>query len=62
MLRYFLASFFVSAAVAIILTPMIRRTALALGIVDKPGGRKVHRNNMPTLGGIAIAAAFSLAR
>ncbi len=58
MLRYFLASFFVSAAVAIILTPMIRRTALALGIVDKPGGRKVHRNNMPTLGGIAIAAAF----
>ncbi len=58
MIRYFLAAFFISAAAAIILTPIIRRMALALGIVDKPGGRKVHRKNMPTLGGIAIAAAF----
>jgi UDP-GlcNAc:undecaprenyl-phosphate/decaprenyl-phosphate GlcNAc-1-phosphate transferase len=58
MVRYFLTTFFVSGAVAIALTPIIRRVALALGIVDKPGGRKVHRNNMPTLGGIAIAAGF----
>lgn len=58
MLRYFLATFFVSGAVALMLTPIVRAVALALGIVDKPGGRKVHRNNMPTLGGIAIAAAF----
>ncbi len=58
MLRYFLTAFFISGAVAIILTPIIRRGALALGIVDKPGGRKVHRQNMPTLGGIAIAVAF----
>ena len=58
MLRYFLTSFFISAAVAVVLTPIIRRAALALGIVDKPGGRKVHRKNMPTLGGLAIAAAF----
>ena len=58
MIRYFLASFFIAAAVAIVITPIVRRIALALGIVDKPGGRKVHRSNMPTLGGIAIAAAF----
>lgn len=58
MIRYFLATFFLSGAVAIVLTPIIRKIALALGIVDKPGGRKVHRQNMPTLGGIAIAAGF----
>lgn len=58
MVRYFLTTFFISGAVAIILTPLIRKVAIALGIVDKPGGRKVHRKNMPTLGGIAIAAGF----
>ncbi|MDD5072266.1 MAG: MraY family glycosyltransferase [Candidatus Omnitrophica bacterium] len=58
MIRYFLTSFFISAAAAIVFTPIVRRLALALGVVDKPGGRKVHRQNMPTLGGIAIAAAF----
>ena len=58
MLRDFLTTFFIAGAVAIILTPIIRKIALELGIVDKPGGRKVHRQNMPTLGGIAIAAGF----
>ncbi len=58
MIRDFLTTFFISGAVAIILTPVIRRIALALGVVDKPGARKVHRKNMPTMGGIAIAAGF----
>ena len=58
MTRYLLTTFFVSGAVAIALTPLIRKIALDLGIVDRPGGRKVHRKNMPTLGGIAIAVGF----
>lgn len=58
MLRDFLATFFISGAVALILTPIVRTIAIALGIVDKPGGRKVHRSNMPTMGGIAIAVAY----
>lgn len=58
MLRYFLTIFFVSGAMAIILTPIIRKIALELGVVDKPGKRKVHRADMPTLGGIAIAVGF----
>ena len=58
MIKSFIISFIVSGAVAVVLTPIVRRIALALGVVDKPGGRKVHRANMPTLGGIAIAAAF----
>jgi len=58
MIRYFLSTFFISGAAAIILTPLVRKIALALGVVDKPGGRKVHRRNMPTLGGVAIAVGF----
>ncbi len=58
MVRYYLTTFFISAAAAIILTPVVRKAALAFCILDKPGGRKVHRSNMPLLGGIAIAVAF----
>lgn len=58
MVKYLLTAFFISAAVAFTVTPLVRKFALKLGIVDRPGGRKVHRKNMPTLGGIAIAAAF----
>lgn len=58
MLKNFLAAFMISIITAAIFTPVIRKISLALGIVDKPGGRKVHRQNMPTLGGVAIAAGF----
>lgn len=58
MLKNFLTTFSVSAAAAIILTPIVRKIALELGVVDKPGARKVHRADMPTLGGIAIAIGF----
>lgn len=58
MLRYFVIIFFVSAGAAVLFTPLVKRIALAAGIVDKPGGRKIHRQNIPLLGGVAIAAAF----
>jgi len=58
MFKYFLITFSVSTVTALFLTPLVRKAALALGVVDKPGGRKVHRQNMPTLGGVAISAAF----
>ncbi|MFA5164587.1 MAG: MraY family glycosyltransferase [Candidatus Omnitrophota bacterium] len=58
MLRGYLATFCVSGAVALVLTPIVRAVAIGLGVVDKPGGRKVHRGNMPTMGGVAIAVAF----
>lgn len=34
--------------------PMIRRIALKLGLVDRPGGRKIHKSPIPRVGGIAL--------
>jgi len=39
-------------------TPVARRTALRLGVTDKPSSRKIHINPIPLLGGVAIYAAF----
>ncbi|WP_155477034.1 MraY family glycosyltransferase [Heliobacterium mobile] len=46
---------------ALVLTPLVRRLALRLGIVDMPSGRKVHREPMPYLGGVAIYGGFAAA-
>ena len=35
-------------------TPYIRRTALAIGFVDMPAKRKLHKDPMPLMGGVAI--------
>ena len=42
-------------------TPLTRQLALRLNIVDQPGQRKIHREPIPLLGGIAIYGAFLLA-
>ncbi|GAB4271120.1 MAG: MraY family glycosyltransferase [Candidatus Rifleibacteriota bacterium] len=34
--------------------PIVRRAALKLGLVDRPGGRKIHKSPVPRVGGIAI--------
>ncbi|HJU41416.1 MAG TPA: MraY family glycosyltransferase [Vicinamibacterales bacterium] len=52
---------FSSAALALFLTPLIGRGSAALGLVDAPGGRKVHAQSVPRLGGVAVVAAASLA-
>lgn len=53
------------AASALILaiggTPMARRLALRLGILDQPAARKIHANPVPLMGGVAIYGAFILA-
>lgn len=50
-----LASAFLIAVVA---TPLIRRLAIRIGLVDMPAARKVHTEPMPLLGGLAIYVAF----
>ncbi len=40
---------------ALILTPVFRLVALRLGVVDQPGGKKIHGQPTPLLGGPAIA-------
>jgi UDP-GlcNAc:undecaprenyl-phosphate GlcNAc-1-phosphate transferase len=50
-----------SAALALVMTPVIGRVATRLGLVDAPGGRKVHAHSVPRLGGLAVVLAASLA-
>lgn len=47
-----------SFAVAAVLTPLARWIALKLNIVDDPGGRKIHEERTPLLGGLPIILAF----
>jgi UDP-GlcNAc:undecaprenyl-phosphate GlcNAc-1-phosphate transferase len=48
-------------AMAIGGTPLVRRVALRLGIIDQPNARKIHVNPIPLLGGVAIYGAFIVA-
>ena len=50
-----------SAALALLLTPVIGRASTRLGLVDAPGGRKVHMHSVPRLGGVAVVLAAALA-
>ena len=42
----------------IILTPIVRRVALSLRILDHPDKRKIHNNPIPLLGSIAVFLGF----
>lgn len=50
----FAAAFLISLAS----TPLARRIAFALGIVDKPNPRKVHAVPTPMMGGLAVLCGF----
>lgn len=54
MLEFMVAGFLASAILTIILTPLVRVLAPALGLIDLPGERKVHVQPTPRGGGIAI--------
>ena len=55
-----LVAFVIALFASLILTVPTRWFALRLGMVDKPGPRKVHVKPMPLLGGIAIYLGFAL--
>ncbi len=57
----YLLGFGLAFALSMAFTPLVRRYALARGIVDAPtAGRKIHRHEIAYLGGVAIFAAFAL--
>jgi UDP-GlcNAc:undecaprenyl-phosphate GlcNAc-1-phosphate transferase len=56
--RDVLFTFVIALAVSFFLTPVMRKIALRKGIVNRPGGRKVHKKPIPYLGGVAIYLAF----
>ncbi|MGD6803392.1 glycosyltransferase family 4 protein [Rossellomorea vietnamensis] len=49
-----LLAFFTSLITVLVITPLIIKLALKLGITDKPNYRKVHAKVMPRMGGLAI--------
>lgn len=49
-----------AAIISIILTPFIRKFAIAIGAVDLPNERRVNKRIVPSLGGIAVFISFFL--
>lgn len=57
----YLPMILVGFAASLGLTPVTRQLAVRIGLVDRPSPRKVHREPIPLLGGLAIYLAFMLA-
>jgi UDP-GlcNAc:undecaprenyl-phosphate/decaprenyl-phosphate GlcNAc-1-phosphate transferase len=43
-----------AASIVVLLTPAVGGMARLLGVVDRPGGRRVNRSTVPRLGGLAL--------
>ena len=56
-----LLAFIIAFLASVALTAPVRTLALRVGLVDKPGPRKVHVKPIPLLGGVAIYCGFALA-
>ena len=56
----FLALFLTALLSALVITPRIVGASHRLGLLDAPGGRKVHTTPIPRLGGVAIALALAV--
>ena len=58
-MRSFLVGFLCSLGISALLTPVVLRFARRLSLYDRPDGvRKIHQEQIPRIGGIAIAAGF----
>jgi UDP-GlcNAc:undecaprenyl-phosphate GlcNAc-1-phosphate transferase len=52
---------FVAAAMTLVLTPYVRRLSSQYGAIDVPNHRKLHKEAIPSSGGLAIFFAFLFA-
>ncbi len=59
--RHYVLIFAITFAITFVITPLVRRFAIRRGLVDRPGGRKVHERPIPRLGGVAIFAGVAIA-
>ncbi|MBJ6361910.1 glycosyltransferase family 4 protein [Paenibacillus sp. GCM10012307] len=55
----YFSGFAIALVFALVLTPLVKKFAFAVGAIDKPNHRKVHTRIMPRLGGLAIYVAFA---
>ncbi|HEY6868077.1 MAG TPA: MraY family glycosyltransferase [Candidatus Eisenbacteria bacterium] len=54
---YSLSLALAALALTLVATPLVMSLARRLGALDRPGGRRLHREPVPTLGGLALIAA-----
>ncbi len=60
-LLFVLLALAISAAAAVLITPLAKRLAVRLGIIDVPkDARRMHSESVPMFGGFAIVCAFLL--
>jgi UDP-GlcNAc:undecaprenyl-phosphate/decaprenyl-phosphate GlcNAc-1-phosphate transferase len=50
----------VAAVLAFVLTPLVRRLAIRIDVVDRPEQRRVNTRPIPRGGGLAVMAAFAI--
>lgn len=55
---YYIVSFCLAFALVFITVPYIQKLAFKIGFVDKPNQRKIHKEPIPLLGGLAMYIAF----
>ena len=53
-MRTFIIAFLLSLLTSLLLTPRLRDFAIKLNWVDEVGGRKIHTQPIPRVGGIAV--------
>lgn len=57
---YIVSSFIGALILSLLFTPMFKRIALKVNLVDNPGERKKHLLTTPLMGGVAIYLAFAI--
>lgn len=62
MMDYFILAFIIAMSLSYILTPYAKKMAYKIGAIDVPkDNRRVHKEPIPRLGGLAIYVAFVIA-
>jgi UDP-GlcNAc:undecaprenyl-phosphate/decaprenyl-phosphate GlcNAc-1-phosphate transferase len=60
MMTVYLTLVLTATLFGLMLTPLVSTASSALGLLDAPGGRKVHSLSVPRVGGLAISLAAGL--
>ena len=57
----FAAALLIAAATALLVTPLVRRLALHVGMLDASDDRRMHADPKPRIGGLGVFVGFSFA-
>ena len=60
-MQTYAVAFFIGLIASWFLVLYVRKLAIKLGALDKPDARKVHKNPIPRMGGLAIYIGFIIA-